>query len=858
MLKRFLVAFIILILGTAVQLSAQKKATVYGIVRDSTGLTIPGVSILVSIDSLAVSSDGNGRFSVKVPTNQEVKVQFSYVGYKTQIVKVNLKPGESKEVSPILRNKSVKLGGVEVVDEISKATTLTRMDPKFRENMTSASGNFEDLLFTLPGVSSTNELSSSYNVRGGNFDENLIYVNDVEIYRPFLVRSGQQEGLSFINSDMVSSILFSAGGFEARYGDKMSSVLDIRYAEPRKFSGSASISLLGASVHLEGSNKDHRFTHIQGFRYRSNQYLLNGLQTQGDYRPRFYDYQGYFTYDLTTEWEIGLLLNYSNNQYRFIPETRETEFGTVNEALQLTVFFDGQEIDEYETGMGAFTATYKPNRKTNLKFIASGFRTLEQETFDIQGAYRLAELEKDPGSENFGEVKFNRGVGGFINHARNYLEANVFNIQHKGVYTHDWMTIRWGGRYQHEQIKDELKEWDYLDSTGYSVPQSPGITGWSYAENDTNLTRPTPISPRDKIEMNELIVARNDISSNRVMGYLQGEKAWDLDSHKLAAVVGVRFNYWDFNNEAVFSPRASIGFQPNWKKRWNFRAAWGYYYQPPFYREMRDLNGHVNSDIKAQQSIHYVLGADYQFKLFKERSPFKLTAEVYYKNYKNLIPYEIDNVRLRYYATNNSNGYATGVDLKLFGEFVKGIDSWFSLSVMKTEEDIVDDFYWEYYNAAGEEIIPGFTYDQVAVDSQRFEPGAIPRPTDQRFQLGFFFQDYVPKIPSLKVNLNFVYASGLPFGPPTYERYKDTLRMPPYRRVDIGFSYQLLKSDRKRKANNPIRYVNNSWLSLEIFNLFGINNTISYLWVRDISDRMYGIPNYLTNRRINLKWTVKF
>lgn len=834
----------------------QETATVYGKIIDSLGVPMESVTIAIAGTSSGVSSKKDGSYQLTIPANKDVIISYSFISFKSKTEKFNLKPGERKQYSPTLKIKSTQLGQVTIEEKRQTASTMTKLDPKMVENLPSASGNFESILFTLPGVSSTSELSSAYNVRGGNFDENLIYVNDIEIYRPFLVRSGQQEGLSFINSNLVSSIEFSAGGFEAKYGDKMASVLDIKYKEPRKFGGSASISLLGGSIHLEHSSKDHRFSQIHGFRYRSNQYLLNGLQTQGDYKPRFFDYQGYLTYDLTDKLEMGLLLNYSSNRYQFIPESRETEFGTVNEALQLTIFFEGQEIDQYETGVGALTLDYWPTKKLNLKFIGSGYRTVESETYDIIGAYSLDELEKDLGSEQFGEVAFNRGVGGFIEHARNYLEATVGNIQHKGNWTTSFAQFQWGARWQFEQIKDQIKQWEYQDSTGYSSPQNPGLIGYTYAPDDTAKIRPIPVSPKSELELKKFTRSQNSIFSNRVMGYMQASKTWQIDTHEISIIAGVRANYWDFNEETVISPRVALGFKPNWKKDWNFRLAWGYYYQPPFYREMRNIDGQVNRDIKAQTSIHYVFGSDLYFNMLDR--PFKFTAEAYYKQYKNLIPYEIDNVRLRYYATNNAEGYAGGLDLKLFGQFVKGIDSWISLSFMKSEEDILDDYYYEYYNSEGELIIPGFTFDDVATDSAYFEPGFIPRPTDQRVKVGIFFQDYVPRIPALKVNLNFLYATGLPFGPPTNERYKDTGRMPAYRRVDIGFSYDLLNDKRKRNAESAFRHIRNAWISLEVFNVLGINNTISYLWITDINDRVYGIPNYLTNRRINLKMTMNF
>ena len=848
---RLLTFFIFLSVPTV---SWSQNAKVYGVISDSLNNPIEAVSISVLGSAAGISSNRKGEFELTIPANEPVTVAFSFIGFETKFFKMNLKPGEQKELNLDMKSKTQSIRTIVVEDRIGQATTMTRLNPKLAQRVPSPSGNFEGLLFTLPGVSSNNELSSTYNVRGGNFDENLIYVNDIEIYRPFLIRSGQQEGLSFVNSNLVQSVEFSAGGFESRFGDKMSSVLDIKYKEPRKFGGFAMVSLLGAEVSVESSSKDYRFTQIHGFRYRSNQYVLRGLDTEGDYKPLFMDYQGYFTYDINPELEIGLLVNYSRNKYQFVPQTRETEFGTVNEALKLTVFFEGNEIDQYEPGMGALSTTWRPRKNISLKFIGSAFLTREEETFDIEGAYRLDELERDLSSQNFGEVKFNRGIGGFIDHARNELNGQVINIQHKGFWQIDDVEVRWGARLQHEEIKDVLKEWEYQDSVGYSVPQSPGIVGWTYPNGDS--TQPVPVSPRDEINLKSLVKSQNDISSNRVMGFLQAAKSWDLDTHQLTLIGGIRANHWDFNNELMVSPRASLGFKPNWKDSWTFRLAWGYYHQPAFYREMRNLYGQVNQNIKAQESIHYVLGSDYEFKMLDR--PFKLTSELYYKKYNNLIPYEIDNVRIRYYATNNSNGYATGLDLKLYGQFVKGIDSWVTVGFMKTEEDLIDDYYYQYYNSDGDTIIPGYTFNSVPVDSQIFYPGFIPRPTDQRFRVGLFFQDYVPKIPALKVNLNFLYGSRLPFGPPSLDKYKDTLRMPAYRRVDIGFTYEFLEMGRKKSSTGFFRHLDNMWLSVEIFNLFGINNTISYLWVRDISDRIYGIPNFLTNRRFNVKLSANF
>ena len=683
-----------------------------------------------------------------------------------------------------------------------------------------------------------------------------MYVNDIEIYRPFLVRSGEQEGLSFVNSDMVSSILFSAGGFDAKYGDKMSSVLDIKYRKPRGFAGSASMSMLGGALHLEGVSENYRLSYQLGIRQKSNQYLLNSLNTKGDYNPSFTDVQTLFIYDITDKWEIDLLANYSRNRYNTIPLTRETEFGTVNEALRLTIFFDGQEIDKYETYMGAISNVYRPNSDITLKLITSAFRTFESEAFDIQGQYWLDELEKDIGKDDFGEVKFNRGIGTYLTHARNDLDAFVYNAEHKGYLsngsashtTGKSLYLLWGIKYQHESINDRLSEWNMLDSAGFSLPHPADSVGYTIPA----------LQPAQIIEVQDLLKTKINIRSNRYSGYLQNNWTWSSkDTTELTFTSGIRANYWDLNKQMLVSPRVSFSIKPNWKNDVIFRAATGYYYQPPFYRELRDLNGKINYNLKAQKSIHFVLGSDYNFKAWNR--PFKFVSEIYYKHLENLVPYEIDNVRIRYYAENSANGYATGIDLKINGEFVKGIESWASLSVMKTEEDIEGDFYYEYYNAEGVKIIPGFTFDQQAVDSTRFEPGFIPRPTDQRVNFSLVFQDYLPRFPNYKMHLNLVFGSRLPFGPPTFERFKDTLRIPPYRRVDIGFSALLFdKNKREETPKRLLKHLNTIWASLEVFNLLGINNTISYLWIKDVTNRQYAIPNYLTARLLNVKLIVKF
>ena len=835
---------------------AQDEARIKGRVTDAEGNAVEAASVALLGTSIGTSTQQDGTYELSIPADSNFLLVVSHISFLSTRENIRLEAGEVKTVSQRLRMKTQTFMEVLIEDEETRRSSFTRIDPKTISKLPSASGNFEALLFTLPGVSSNNELSSSYSVRGGNFDENLIYVNDIQVYRPFLVRSGQQEGLSFINSDLVSSILFSAGGFEARYGDKMSSVLDIQYKKPRDFGGGFSASLLGGSIHLEDASKDHRFTQVHGLRYRSNAYVLGSLDSQGDYRPSFVDYQTYITFDLNDELELAFLGNVSRNKYQFIPQTRETDFGTINEALRLTVFFEGQEIDQYQTALGALSLKWKPSDKLEMKFIGTSFITDEQETFDIEGAYRLDELERDLSSQEFGDVSFNRGVGGFIDHARNRLNAYVFNGEHLGKYRTENGGLQWGIRFQHEDIFDELSEWSYVDSAGYSVPQGVGIDSFYFYPEDTSRINPIPYTPRNSLELREVIKSENLLVNQRVMGFAQWNRILNVGEGEMEFTAGVRANYWTYNDEITLSPRANVIWDPGWKNDIIFKAAFGYYHQPPFYREMRNLYGELNPNIRAQTSVHYVLGTDLNLSIWNR--PFKFSGELYFKDMYRLIPYEIDNVRLRYYATNNSKGYGAGIDLKLNGEFVKGIDSWASLSIMQTRENLTDDVYYVRFNAEGDTIIPGYTFDAMAVDSNRIEPGFIPRPTDQRVNFGLYFRDYLPKIPSVQMTLSLLFGSGLPFGPPSYDRYRDTLRIPPYRRVDIGFSKQLLSEDRVKKESNPFRHFKEAFVSLEVFNLLDINNTISYQWIRDISSREYAIPNFLTSRRVNVRLVMRF
>jgi hypothetical protein len=837
-LLRYIFSF--LLLAIAGPAFSQSTATVYGKITDADNEPVEDVSISIFGGSQQATQTGkNGEFSYSIPADSTVIIVFNSLSHMQEQVTVRLAPGEKRKLNQFLKLRNT-FKEIVIVDE-NRFQEITRIDPILITHIPTASQDFNAILFTLPGVSNRNELSSAYSVRGGNFDENLVYVNGIEVYRPFLVRSGAQEGLSFVNPDMVSSVLFSAGGFEAKYGDKMSSVLDVQYRKPRKFAGTVSGSMLGGNIELEGISKSHRFTWMIGSRYKSTKYLLGKIDTKGQFQPSFVDVQAFATYDLTTNWELNVLGNFANNKYNIIPESRETDFGTLNQALRLKIYFDGQEIDKFTTMLGAVSGIYRSNdEKLNLKFIGSAFKSKESEAFDLQGQYYIADLETDFGKPNFGEEVGERGVGTFLQHARTNLTAYVYSAEHKGTYSIDRnKQILWGTKYSFESIADKLSEWKFVDSAGFSSPTT------------------IPYDPQQEIILQDVIKQKILINSNRVSGYLQGILSKELkDTSNISIAAGVRANYWDLNKQALFGPRATLGYKPHWKRDFLFKLSSGYYYQPPFYRELRDRQGNINYNLKAQTSIHFVLSSDYNFKAWKR--PFKFIVEAYYKHLDNIIPYEVDNVRIRYSAKNNAKGYATGIDMKINGDFVKGLESWASLSIMQTQEDIKDDFFYTYYNSDGDTIVPGYTANYIKVDSTRTEPGYIPRPTDQRVSFGLFFQDKMPGLPDLKMHLNLLFGSGVPFGPPGSERYKQVLRMPPYRRVDIGFSYQVLRENRKLKEKGFGRYLKSVWFSLEVFNLLGTNNTVSYIWVEDVTSRQYAVPNYLTTRQLNGRLIIKF
>lgn len=741
--------------------------------------------------------------------------------------------------------------------------------------------NLEKYLTLTKGAVSNNELTSNYNVRGGNYDENLVYVNGFQIYRPFLTRSGQQEGMSFIHSSLVESIRFSAGGFDAQFGDRLSSVLDITYKKPTVFKSSLTLSLLNQEIHVEDS-VGKKWTYLLGARYRSNRYLLNSLPTKGAYNPVFSDGQLLTECKINPKLTWSIIAHYSSNNYQFEPRTSNTDFGTANEAYSFRIYFDGQEKTQFQTGMLGTSLAFKPNDKLNMALMLSAFQSDEREYYDIQGQYYINELETDPSKEEYGDSIAVLGIGTFLNHARNRLSAQIysgqllgdlmlkkdFSIAHPGRFI--FSQLKWGLGYELHRFEDRLSEWKMIDSAGYSLPQTPqdneielfetikgdlsllnhrssafGQWNFSCSFNRYNV----PVKARKKTLLN----------GNKTITYLKDTLA--VTASKLAISIGNRMGYTSINQEFYITPRITFLFYPrSYMQRNNqvvrrnvsYRLSSGLYYQPPLYREFRTFDGTLNPGVQSQKSLHAVFGADFNFNLWERDNPFKFSGELYYKYLWDVNPYEIENVRTRYYANNNAVAYAYGIDLNINGEFVPGIESFFKLGLLQTKEDIKNDQYTEYYNAAGERIIFGYSQDQVVVDTAVFYPGYIPRPTEQWLTLGTLVQDEMPGFEQFTVQMGLQYGAPLPYGPPGMDRYKDTLRMKSYFRVDLGLTYQLAS---KKTNSFWSKHISKSNLSLEIFNVLGINNVLSKQWIQDVQGRFYSIPNYLTQRRVNLKFT---
>ncbi|MDP3679859.1 MAG: TonB-dependent receptor [Flavobacterium sp.] len=815
--------FVFFFFFVSLSLLAQ-TARIKGVILDKNNQPVGNVN--VSYSSIGTQSNKNGFYDLKVPANQKVTLVFTHVSLKKITITFSLDSNEQKEFNPVMSDQEEQMGEVIVTSNNRKLIQgISTIEPEVIRKIPGANAGIENILKTLPGVNSNNELSTQYAVRGGNYDENLVYVNEIEVYRPFLIRSGQQEGLSFTNTDLVQNVDFSAGGFQAKFGDKLSSVLDITYRKPVKFGASLEASFLGGSLSVDAVSKDKKWSAVTGVRYRNNSLLVKSQETQTNFTPSFADIQTNINYQASAKWQWSFLGNISQNKYQYQPLTRQTTFGTIDNPMALTVFYEGHEKDKYDTYFGALKTTFNVSDNFTLKFIGSVFHTLEQEYFDIFAQYRLGEVDSSIGSETFGEVAFTRGIGSQLSHARNDLDALIVNTEIKGF--HDWKEnqFEWGIKYTRESIRDRIIEWEVIDSAGFSL--NPPII--DLPKNDQPYSPYTgPLVPYQNIR------ATNFNSINRFSGYGQWSLKSNIGSSEVWYNAGVRMHNWEVIGTAItgksqitFSPRAQFAIKPDWEKDMVFRLSGGLYHQPPFYRELRGADGMVQPNTKAQQSVHIVFGNDYSFKMWDR--PFKLVSELYYKSLTDVNTYTIDNVRIRYAANNNATAYAQGLDVRLNGEFVPGTESWFSFGYLKTEENSDD-------------------------------KGYIARPTDQRLKFGLLFQDYMPNIPSIKLYLNLVYNTGLPGGSPSYaDPYLYQNRLNDYRRVDVGFSKVFIDNTTKKENNTGwLKNFKELAIGLEIFNLFDNQNAITNTWVRDVySKNQYAIPNYMTTRVFNVKLTAK-
>lgn len=764
--------------------------TLQGRVVDESGSPVEFASVSCLKQGKMTMTSLKGEYSLQLHSADSVEVRFSMVGYKTKI-RVLRRPRGKQTLQVVLYNSDNELGEVTVTGTRIQSGQTQELKKEHLKNLPSVSGNaVEELIQSQAGVSTHSELSSQYNVRGGSFDENSVYINNVEVYRPFLVRSGQQEGISVINPDMVEKIEFSTGGYEARYGDKMSSALNITYKRPKPFEASVSASLLGASAYVGVSNK--KVSWSNGLRYKTTRNLLGSLDTKGEYKPTFIDYQTYFTYTPNERWDINFLGNISNNHYNFSPEDRETNFGTMENVKSFRVYFDGQEKDVFRTFFGSLGITRHFGKNTSLSLIASAFKTREQEKYDIQGQYWLTQTET---SENL-------GVGTYFQHARNYLNAHVESLKLLFKTKQKRHDIEGALTFKKEHISENSVEYEMRDSSNYSIPHTGKDLYMIYSMR-----------------------AKNVLDANRIEAYIQDTYRFgggEGQSH-YTLNYGVRFAHWSYTKETILSPRVSLGIIPAFNENVTMRFAAGLYYQAPFFKEIRDtttVNGityaKLNNKAKSQRSIHFIAGYDYRFKLNNRQ--FKFTAEAYYKLLGNLVPYSVNNVKVVYYGDNESSGHAAGLDFKIYGEFVPGTDSWLSLSLMSTK--------------------------------MKLNGVSIPLPTDQRYALNLFFTDYFPGTDRWKMSLKLAFADGLPFSAPHRELESNSFRAPAYKRADIGLSYRLINNADNHNKKNPLR---NLWLGVECLNLFGINNVNSYYWITDVTGQQYAVPNYLTGRQLNFR-----
>lgn len=808
---------------------AAQQATIQGVILNEKNQPVANVNVSIKGTTIGTTSNNNGYYELSAAPNITLEIQFSSVAYSTISIKnLILKPGEIQEINPVFKTSIEQIATVVINAKSDREFRgVTVIDPNIIRKIPGAQPGVENILLSLPGVNNNNELSTQYAVRGGNYDENLIYINEIEVYRPFLIRSGQQEGLSVVNTDLVRSVDFSAGGFQAKYGDKLSSVLDIEYRRPTDFAAGIDASLLGANAFVEGTAFAKALTATAGLRYRDNSLFINSRETQANAVPRFFDAQTYITYRVSPKFELGFLGNIAVNSYDFEPEDRQTNFGTIQEPIAVVIDYQGQEEDQYETYFGAVKASYDVNDQLNLRLISSVYHTQEQEHYDILAQYGLGSPNTDIGSRDFGQVDFVTGIGSELEHGRNDLDALIATLEHRGTFVFEKEDnsndqLDWGIKANIEDIRDRVREYTVVDSAGFNVrPPNSGL------RNDEPYTPFTaPLVPFTSIS------ADNEVQIKRLQAYAQYSSRGYWGENEVFWNVGARVHNWtvsgdafEDSNQTVFSPRGQFAIKPYWQNTdMLFRFSTGVYHQPPFYRELRDENGSVVPDVEAQKSIHFVLGNDWSFS-WNDR-PFKLTSEAYYKSLSDVNTYTLENVRIRYRANNDAEAYAYGFDFRLNGEFIKGTESWISAGYLKTEENLND-------------------------------RGFISRPTDQRLKFAMLFQDYVPNLPQLRMYLNLVYNTGLPGGSPNYaDPYDFQFRLRDYRRADLGINY-VFKDD--KNESKTFANFDEFYIGAEIYNIFDNQNSITNIWVRDIAtNRQIAIPNFLTPRVLNFRVVARF
>jgi hypothetical protein len=802
---------VIFLFSISLHSAGQQLANIIGKVTDENGLALTSASVGLQERPIGVVTNDDGTFTLKIPANEPVTVVVSYLGFQSFTKSIKLVEGLTYTLDVQLIPEVKQLQDVEVFGVSQRENTLVPINIRSIDQLPNTSGNIETILKTFPGVASGNELSSQYSVRGGSFDENLVYVNDIEINRPMLVQSAQQEGLSFVNPNLVSSIQFSAGGFDAEYGDKLSSVLDIRYKQPTSFAGSASASLMGGSAHIEGTSKNKRFTHITGFRYKTTRLLLKTLDTKGDFNPSFSDLQTYLTYDITKKLELSFLGNMAINRFDRVPKNGETIFGSLQSTLVFNVYYEGRELDKFENYLGALSLNYHPNDNLILKFIGSAFRSDEKITYDILKQYWIGDAQRSQSGSR--DSIINIGVGSELDHARDYLSSVIYSAEHKGTCFIGAGVLKWGIKAQIEAVDDRVNEWQMIDSADYSLPYSNEV-----------------------LNLNSVYKSNNTMNNNRLAAFIQHTFNISGSAGELSLTLGIRSQWWSYNKQLTVSPRGNLNFKPANYANILWHLSSGLYHQPPFYKELRDETGLLYPDKKAQQAFHLVAGNDINLMLWHR--PFVFTSEIFYKNLTHVIPYKLDDVRLQYLPMYDAKAFAAGVDIRLYGEFVPGSESWFSLSLLRTKEDIYGDFL---ENPEGKVTYPGY----------------YARPTDQWLNFSILFQDYLPMNPNYKVHVMLIYGTGLTYSGPFYSRPSDTYDLGPYRRVDIGFSRLIMRDGHKKIGIKSI------WIGGEILNLLGAENRVSIDWVRTVESDMgvdvfFAVPNILTGRMFNLKATVNF